>query len=124
MKTLLQQAIIKADTVGYTFNASCSNNSSISQQRQQQRQQWRQQTQRRTHTSAPLPDGVLLIAGMSSTLPPIEEEDNSDSEESLSDDGSEADELDNAFAGDTNMASDKEDEQHGNDNGAGIVNKW
>eukprot|EP00957_Ditylum_brightwellii_P070746 5377143-Ditylum_brightwellii.AAC.1 len=61
---------------------------------------------------------------MSSTLPPIEEEDGSDSEESLNDDGSEAAELDNAFAGDTNMASNEEDEQHGDDNGAGIVTKW
>eukprot|EP00957_Ditylum_brightwellii_P141930 10813264-Ditylum_brightwellii.AAC.1 len=120
MKTLLQQAIIKADTVGYTFNASCSNNSSISQQHQQQRER----TQRRVCTSAPLPDSVLFIAGMSSTLPPIKEEDGSDSEENLSDGGSEADELDNSFARDTNIASDKEDEQHGDDNGAGIVNKW
>eukprot|EP00957_Ditylum_brightwellii_P206402 15348263-Ditylum_brightwellii.AAC.1 len=61
---------------------------------------------------------------MSSTLPPIEEEDYSDSEESLSDDGSEADELDNTFSGETNIASKEEDEQHGNDNGAVIVNKW
>eukprot|EP00957_Ditylum_brightwellii_P066903 5077777-Ditylum_brightwellii.AAC.1 len=57
---------------------------------------------------------------MPSTLTTIKEEEDSDAVDSNSDDGSKADELDNAFNGETNMANDEGDEQAGDEAGAVI----
>eukprot|EP00957_Ditylum_brightwellii_P146040 11121039-Ditylum_brightwellii.AAC.1 len=95
IKTLLQQAIMKADTVGYSFNGQ-TNRSSRSIGRTGRTGWFQQYSRRRTCASFLVPDepvGVLLIAGMSSTLTMIREEEDSNDVESNTDDGSEDDKV-------------------------------
>eukprot|EP00957_Ditylum_brightwellii_P159000 12102057-Ditylum_brightwellii.AAC.1 len=98
---------MKVNTASYSFNGD-TNRSSRSIGRNEQSQH---QRQRRNHASVPVPPGscgILLIASMSSTLPMVTDECDSDN-------GSEADELDNEFNGKTNTVSDKEYYQAGDE---------